>query len=281
MEQVITPIKIKFYGTRGSIPVCDKEFQEFGGNTTCIQVKGKKEGSIGIIDAGTGIRKLGIDLIQSGGPLPSEVLIGFTHFHWDHIQGFPFFDLAYNPNVHLSLIALGEGRGIKDLKQIFEMQMQSEYFPVPLDKMGAHFKFQLPNKTKDLFNFTDVTAIRHNHPGGAYTYCLEQDEKKIVISTDIEHGDQLDPNILSLAENADLLIHDAQYTSEELKSHRGWGHSSYNQALEVAERANVKQLIMTHHDPAHNDHFLEKMEKYCQKRFSNCYLAREGMEITI
>ncbi len=102
-----------------------------------------------------------------------------------------------------------------------------------------------------------------------------------MVSTDIEHGDTIDENIVELARGVDLLIHDAQYTAEELESKKGWGHSSYDQAIEVARRANVKRLVMTHHDPDHDDNFLRTQEKPCQQKFPNCVLSREGMTIDI
>ena len=103
----------------------------------------------------------------------------------------------------------------------------------------------------------------------------------MVICTDLEHGDSIDQNIVNFAKGADLLIHEAQYTNEELKKYKGWGHSSYEQALQVAEMAGVKQLAITHHDPNHNDEFLKKMEKKCQDRFRDCVLARESMELAV
>jgi phosphoribosyl 1,2-cyclic phosphodiesterase len=242
---------------------------------------GTDDNVLGIIDAGTGIRKLGKDIMKSKVPTPNQILIGFTHFHWDHIQGFPFFNPAYHPSHKVSLIALGEDRGIEDLKRIFEVQMQSEYFPVPLRKMAAQFEFLLLEKASEIFNRTRVTAQKHQHPGGAYSYKFERNGKSMVISTDIEHGEQLDKNIIDFARNADLLIHDAQYTKEQLEKHRGWGHSSYDQAMELAKIAKVKQLVLTHHDPDHDDDFLDKMEIYCQERFPGCLLAKEGLEILI
>ena len=123
--------------------------------------------------------------------------------------------------------------------------------------------------------------IKQNHPGGSFGYRLENNEKSLVVCTDIEHGDSVRPDIVNFCKNADLLVHDAQYTAEELLSHRGWGHSSFDQALEVAERAGVKKLAITHHDPEHNDTFLTKIERECQKRYPNCLLARDGLEITL
>ena len=274
-------IRVKFYGTRGSVPVCEERFMEFGGNTTCILIDGPDENNLGIIDAGTGIRNLGKDIYRNYSPIPKQIIIAFTHFHWDHIQGFPFFDPAYDPQFDIDLMAMGVGRKVQDLKEVFATQMKKEYFPVPLEKMGGNFGFTLLDRMEDIINFSKVTCISHNHPGGAYSYRLERDGKVITICTDIEHGESIDPRIVELAKDADLLIHDAQYTVEELEKHKGWGHSSYEQAIQVAEMAGVKQLAMTHHDPDHDDDFLKKMEKECQDRFSDCVLARERMEFVI
>ena len=275
-------IKVKFYGTRGSISVCGPKFQEFGGNTTCIQITDMKTNRIGIFDAGTGIRDLGNDLVASGHE-QDQIFIVFTHFHWDHIQGFPFFTKAYDPKQKINIFTMGKGKNNDEIRGLFTTLMQSEYFPVPFDKMGASFEFMHPDVLSGIFGPLQVkiTANRHNHPGGAYGYRIEREGKVLVFCTDIEHGDEIDQNVVELCKDADLLIHDAQYTSEELKVKKGWGHSSYEQAIQVAEMAGVKQLAITHHDPDHDDEFLLGMEKQCQERFPNCVLAREKMEIEI
>jgi phosphoribosyl 1,2-cyclic phosphodiesterase len=272
-------MKIKFYGTRGSIPVCERNFLEFGGNTTSIKIT-RDNGRIAIIDAGSGIRNLGRDLIKEDFH-QDELFIGFTHFHWDHIQGFPFFAPAYNPNMVINILAMGKDRKIENLKDIFKRQMNSENFPVPLEDMGATFNFLQVEQNELKINNTSVQVIKQNHPGGSFGYRLEDNEKSLVVCTDIEHGDSVRPDIVEFCKNADLLVHEAQYTSEELQAHRGWGHSSYDQAIEVAERAGVKKLAITHHDPEHNDAFLIKIERECQKRYLNCVLARDGMEIIL
>jgi ribonuclease BN (tRNA processing enzyme) len=164
--------------------------------------------------------------------------------------------------------------------------MQAEYFPVQLDRMGANFEFlQIADASRHFTIFSNVptivTAQRHNHPGGAYSFRIERNGKVLVVCTDVEHGEQIDPRLVELARGADFLVHDAQYTAEELQKRRGWGHSSFDQAMQVAEMAGVKRLALTHHDPEHDDEFLERIEKLCQERFPNAVLAREGMEIAI
>ena len=278
---------IKFFGVRGSIPVCNANYQAFGGNTTCIQIRLKDTNNIAILDAGTGIRDLGKEYLQSDHH-QDQIFIAFSHFHWDHIQGFPFFGPAFIKGQKINILAMGEEREQKNLKDIFRVQMREVYFPVQLDKMGANFNFMLLNKDMEIFKSperdskpTIVIANKHNHPGGAFGYRIEREGKVFVFCTDIEHGDEIDQNVVRLAENADLLVHEAQYTSDELKDKKGWGHSSYEQAIQVAEMAEVKQLAMTHHDPDHDDDFLSKMEKECQMRFKDCFLAREQMEIEL
>jgi len=273
-------IRIKFYGTRGSIPICDPEFQQFGGNTTCIAFHRISSGTISILDAGTGIRKLGKDIVAQYGD-QQKLFMTFTHFHWDHIQGFPFFDPAYNPNMNITVRIFGAVQKHSEVREIFASQMQETYFPVPLDKMGCRFNFLSHQAERSQSGDTMVTSIKQNHPGGSYGLRTVIEGKVVVICTDHEHGDEVSEEFVQFAKDADLLVHEAQYTAEELKAHKGWGHSSYDQAIEVAERASVKQLAMTHHDPDHDDEFLKKVEKQCQDRFRDCVLAREGMEIEV
>ncbi|MCG8384931.1 MAG: MBL fold metallo-hydrolase [Cytophagales bacterium] len=272
-------MKIKFYGTRGSIPIADRDFLEFGGNTTSMKIT-RDDGRVSILDAGSGIRKLGMDLIETGWKQP-ELFIGFSHFHWDHLQGFPFFDPAYNKDQVINILAMGKERQLDNLEDIFRGQMRSEYFPVPFEGMGAKFNFLKLDENEIELNGMTIKVIKQKHPGGSYGYRLEDNNKCVVICTDLEHGDDVSPGIVDFCQGADLLIHEAQYTHSELAHHKGWGHSSYEQAMEVAERAGVGQLAMTHHDPGHNDEFLGKIEKQCQQRFPNCQLAREGVEIIV
>jgi phosphoribosyl 1,2-cyclic phosphodiesterase len=278
-------MKLKFYGVRGSTPVCDAGFQHFGGNTTCFQITFPETNRIAIIDAGTGLRNLGRDM-RAIGHHQDQLIIAFTHFHWDHMQGFPFFAPAYNPRQEITILALGRDQTIGNLREIFEVPMQSQYFPVQLNMMGAQFEFLKVEDASRHFTGagnveTKVTGQRHNHPGGAYGFRIERKGKVLVICTDVEHGEQIDPNVVELSRGADLLVHDAQYTAEELRRYRGWGHSSFDQAMQVAEMAGVKRLAMTHHDPEHDDEFLLRMEKLCQGRFPNSQIAREGMEIVL
>jgi phosphoribosyl 1,2-cyclic phosphodiesterase len=236
-----------------------------------------------ILDAGTGIRELGKEMAKDPElGITRECYIAFSHFHWDHIQGLPFFTPAYDERRTFTISAIGRGRYGKDLRSIFETQMQEEFFPVNFSGLGATMNFlQTPEDHFKVENAA-VQVVKHNHPGGAYSYRFQDTEGKVmVVCTDIEHGDALDPRIVELARDADVLIHEGQYTPEELITHRGWGHSSWVQAVEVAEQARVKQLVITHHDPDHNDEFLLDIERKCKARFPATVLAREKMEITV
>ena len=273
-------MKVKFYGTRGSIPVPGPEFDQFGGNTTCILVTAAG-GRIGILDAGSGIRALGNDLLEQGHE-QDIIPILLSHTHWDHIQGFPFFKLAFDERRKLQILIHGKDENTRNLKGVFAGQMQDEYFPIPLEAMGAQMNFEQP----DLSDYIapggrKILASKHSHPGGAYGYRIEGIKNSLVYCTDVEHEDGIDPKVVALSRNADLLIHDAQYTPEELKQKKGWGHSSWEQAVKVAEQACVKKLVLTHHDPEHDDDFITEMEQQCQRRFPDAVFAREKMEIDL
>jgi phosphoribosyl 1,2-cyclic phosphodiesterase len=272
--------RVKFYGVRGSISVSGEEYLQFGGNTTCVLLEGPHRTVI--LDAGTGIRELGKEMEQDPHiGIDRPCVVAFSHFHWDHIQGLPFFKPAYDPRRTFTISAIGKERSGMDLHSIFGAQMQEQYFPVTLDGMGAKLEYLQTADDQFVNENAFVSVVKHKHPGGAYSYRIQDAEGKVLVfCTDIEHGETLDPKIVELARDADVLIHEGQYTPEELPRFRGWGHSSWAQAVEVAERAKVKQLIITHHDPDHNDAFLLDVEKQCQARFPNTVLAREKMEVT-
>jgi phosphoribosyl 1,2-cyclic phosphodiesterase len=274
-------MRITFYGTRGSIPVCTPEYQEFGGNTTCLVAEGRERTVI--FDAGTGIRDLGKRLAQDPTiGVERACYLLFTHFHWDHIQGLPFFLPAYDPRRRFVIGALGRERHAKDIRGIFETQMQRDFFPVSLEGMGATIDFLTSREDCVRDGDARVIAIKHNHPGDAYSYRIESmDGRAMVFCTDIEHGTSIDPRIVDLARGANLLVHEGQFTPEELDAHRGWGHSSWEQAVEVAQLAGVRRLVVTHHDPDHDDAFLREIERKVQARMPDAVLAREGMTIEL
>lgn len=273
-------MKITFYGVRGSLPVCKRNYTRYGGNTSSMLYE-FDDGSVGILDAGTGIVQLGKDLIEQQ-RIEKEVWIAFTHFHWDHIQGFPFFGPAYDPNLIIRMLAIGQERKEMNVRRLFEAQMQSAFFPVPLGKMGAKFMFEYMNYHELDWRGHHVKIQKHNHPGLAYSFRFNlPNNKSFAVCTDIEHENGLDEQIIELVRGVDVLVHDGQFTPEELKYKKGWGHSSWKQCTDLAQKADVKQLYITHHDPDHDDDFLDEIQERSQKEFPNTLLAREGMQIVL
>ena len=271
-------MKVKFYGTRGSIPVAEKKYMEYGGNTPCTLVT-FDNGLLTILDAGSGIRKLGQELMKLTLSQPLLPII-LSHTHWDHIQGFPFFLPAYQSNYTISVFLSNRDRLNRNLEQIFSKQMVTEYFPVGLGAMKANLSFLEPEQESSITDFgAKVSVCILNHPGNSYGYRFEYNGKILVYCTDVEHGDEIDQKVVRLAKGADLLIHDAQYTPEELVNRKGWGHSSWKQAVEVAQQAGVKKLALFHHDPDHDDAFLCEEEMKCRQFFPDSFFAKEEMEV--
>ena len=194
--------QIKFYGTRGSTPVCDKNFQEYGGDTTCIYLDlltNDRSKMIVAFDAGTGIRKLGKDIALGKIPDTEFILLVFSHFHWDHIQGLPFFDPAYNPDKKIALFSPHKEYKKNELQNIFETQMRKEYFPVPLKKMGAELKFFTEEEYQSYLDFEKSVQFDyhlHQHPGGAFSFRLEWEGRSVCICTDLEHGETIDQKVV-------------------------------------------------------------------------------------
>lgn len=273
-------MKLTFYGTRGSIPVCGANFQEYGGNTTCVAVQ-FQSGKLAIIDAGSGIRNLGKDIAAGKYGEQSNILMAFTHFHWDHIQGFPFFVPAYNQDQIITLGTMGSKRSQDELRGIFETQMQESYFPVPLSRMGATLSFLQTGGKSVSFGSLKIEAYPLCHPGGAMAFKFIEEDSSFVFASDVEHINGIDSGLVEFVRGTDLLIHDGQYTPEEYELHRGWGHSSYTHAVEVAQLAGLDKVIVTHHDPDHDDVFLANIDKNLSGLLPGSILARDGLTLQI
>jgi phosphoribosyl 1,2-cyclic phosphodiesterase len=292
-------MKIQVWGARGSIPSPCHNTIRFGGNTSCVTVD--YDDFIIIFDAGSGIRLLGDSLLSEKRQLNGHLF--FTHYHGDHIQGFPFFAPAYIPGNKLNIY--GANYDDKFVKNILEELMQSPTFPVGLDTMNAAFNFinltkgeTIEIKSQD----TTVATIKNmplNHPNGAVGYRLEDVKtgKVFVYATDTEHFDDgsLDENVISLAKGADVLFYDAQYTREEYyglngkMSKKSWGHSTWEEGIKIADAAGVKDLLFFHHDPSHTDGMLTYIENKARdylkqnkdkfQRLNSAQMAYEGLVI--
>lgn len=299
-------MKIKFWGTRGSISSPGPTTTKYGGNTACVEMSDSQ--TLAIFDAGTGIRLLGEDLLRRG-PGRVEGHLFISHFHFDHIGGFPFFRPLYMKGNKFTIYGC-EGTGRK-LENIFVGQMSPEYFPVTMSEMPAELNFvQLTTRPINLNGWT-ITPAYINHPGLALAYKIENGKSKIVYMTDNEPFRYLlrqqskkaevfddlkrgqvelereDLMLVDFFEGADLLIHDGQYTQEEYPSHLGWGHSFYEFALEMALQGHVKKLMFFHHDPDRTDtdldQQLEKIQAVAKARGASLEIgaASEGLEILL
>ncbi len=273
-------MKVKFWGVRGSIPVPGPDTVRSGGNTPCVEVQ-TQDREILILDAGTGIRLLGDDLMRRTKERMVIVLL-FSHTHWDHIQGLPFFAPARSR--HNRLVVLGERRVGKQLQQVLAWQMSDAYLPFSMDDLQADLLVKEVRSGEPIVvgDHMRVTPQRLTHPGGVFGYRIRYRNSILVYATDVGHGlDALDPRLVELARDADLLIHDSQFTHEEKMRWSDWGHSSWEEAVQVALEAGVKRLALFHHAPNRTDDELDAIEQQAQIRFPGAFLAREGMEVEI
>lgn len=274
-------MKIKYYGTRGSLPVPGGDTVKYGGNTSCVRIT--IDSTLIILDGGSGLRVLGNELLKEEfGDGRGVAHIFFSHAHWDHISGFPFFLPAYVKGNRF--ILYGNSESDKSLKQILSHQQNDVNFPIRLEDMYSHIDFvELCAWQKVEFAQALVccSPINHRHLTGSFSYRIESGPKKIVYVSDYEHLDKTDQKLVEFARDADLIIYDAMFTPEEYKSRKGWGHSTYLEGIKIAEAANAKQLHLFHHNPDHNDRTMDEIESEAQKLFPNTYAAREGWEIEI
>ncbi|MBE9004910.1 MBL fold metallo-hydrolase [Fortiea sp. LEGE XX443] len=281
MSRIENQFTVQFWGVRGSIPSPGPHTVRYGGNTPCVEMQagGKRL----IFDGGTGLHVLGQSLLCQ---MPIEAHLLFTHSHWDHMQGFPFFVPGFvrGNDFHIYGAIAPDGSTIE---QRLNDQMLHPNFPVPLQIMQAnlHFHNVKPGKPIHINDITIETASL-NHPGEAVGYRVNWRGGAAVYITDTEHfPDRLDENVLWLSRNADILIYDCTYTDEEYYSPQspkiGWGHSTWQEAVKIAKAANVKTLVIFHHDPAHNDDFLDAVGAEAARQFPGAIMARERMVLPV
>ena len=280
-------MRITFWGVRGSIPTPGPQTVEFGGNTSCVEVRAGK--AIIIFDGGTGLRLLGQRLLKE---MPLTAHIFFSHVHWDHIQGFPFFAPAFvsGNSIHL----YGGNNVSRTLEETLAGQMDYPSFPVHLQEMGARMTFAdlYEGQTFDIDAGDGerfrVTTGRGNHPNGVWAYRFEHRGKTAVYATDTEHYSVVDPKLVKLARGVDVLIYDAMYTPEEYAGTAGtggpkvgWGHSTIDEAAKLAHAAGVRQLVLFHHDPSQSDNAVREKERRTREWFANTVAAYEGLSLEL
>lgn len=251
-------MEIRFWGTRGSIPAPGAATLEFGGNTSCVEVL-LASGRRVVIDGGTGFRLLGKHLLDNN--LPCQFHLLLTHGHWDHLLGIPFFTPIYLETTEIMVD--GWPPAFQAMTRVFDSHMGDGFFPVAFDHLKARIDYlnRLANGPLSI-DGVNIDAITLNHPQGGYGFRFREGRHSMVFITDNELGSRKGSRIQEFAEFAadcDLLIHDAQYLPDDFPERRGWGHSSYEEAVELAIQARAHNLLLTHHDPSRSDADVEKI----------------------
>ncbi len=275
-------MEIEFWGVRGSLPAPGPDTSQFGGNTPCVEVRNGPSEPLVILDGGTGIRKLGMDILSK--PDINEIHVFFSHTHWDHIQGLPFFAPLFNPKYTIGLY--GPVHYSKNLEETLSLQMEYTYFPVRVAELASNLKFHdISEQEISIGSGITVKTKYVNHPVICLSYRITCNGKSFVYLTDHEpyrnlfaDGDEIDREegrlvaqeqsraLIDFVAGADLLCIDAQYTPEEYATKIGWGHSSLDDAYKLAQDANVGEIVLFHHDPDRVDADLQKMLTELQDR---------------
>ena len=272
---------ICFWGVRGSVACPGAQTVRYGGNTACIEMR--VGGERLIFDGGTGLRNLGQSMLAE---MPVFANMFFTHSHWDHIQGFPFFVPAFVKGNHFRIHGAIAPNG-STIEQRLNDQMLHPNFPVPLQIMGADLEF-CDIEVGEVVEIGDIKISNAmlNHPGEAIGYRVSYRGKSAAYVSDTEHfPGRLDDNVLELARDADVMIYDCTYTDDEYYDEKsskvGWGHSTWQEAVKLAKAANVKQLVIFHHDPTHTDDFMDDIVRQTSAAMPNSIVAKEGMVLEL
>src|SRR5438270_1709482 len=298
------PTRIKLWGTRGSIAVPGRETLRYGGNTTCIELRA--DGELIVLDAGSGIRPLGVALKQEFQERPINLSLLITHAHWDHIQGFPFFKPAYDPKNKIHIFGF-DGAGAT-FREIMTEPMKSPFFPITMRELSAKMDINKLNEMKFSLGRLDIHAAFVNHPGVCAGYRIFTSGGSVAFLPDHEpyqfflhaaRGKQLSPEdakkiatdqhaaLVQFLRGADILILDSEYTDQEYERHIGWGHGSISSAVSLALGAEVQTLLLFHHDPNHDDKMVDTMVQSARELAtkSGSHLevagAQEGSEILL
>jgi phosphoribosyl 1,2-cyclic phosphodiesterase/CheY-like chemotaxis protein len=303
MSLLRVPARLKFWGVRGSVPTPGPTTVEYGGNTTCVEVRA--DGQIIILDAGTGLRLLGQQLAAEFNSQPLELTLLLSHTHWDHIQGLPFFVPVYKPQNHLHILGYEGAR--HGLEVVLAGQMENPFFPVPLREVPANVHIEELKEMSFKVGAVRVQSCFANHPGVCVGYRLFTSDGSIAFFPDNEPHHATPPSaaagppdaasaafarnekqkIIEFLRGTDVLIMDSQYDCEEYKHHVGWGHGCVNEVVTLAMEADVKRLFLFHHDPNHDDAKIRQLEAEAQQLVAEKHskleveAAREGTTIEL
>jgi phosphoribosyl 1,2-cyclic phosphodiesterase len=290
---------VRFWGTRGSIPTPGREMEKYGGNTTCLEIRYGE--TIIVFDAGSGLRVLGESWKREFADRAVEASLLFTHLHWDHIQGFPFFGPAYDRRNRLTIY--GQDRPGGGIREQLSGQMQGAYFPIPLSFMRGDLRFE-PTRAEFQIGPVTVKTVPLPHPGGCLGYRLETDEAVFVLATDCELDQvvhnreavaadrftrrEFPPELLEAAREATLIVIDAQYTDEQYAQCVGWGHNSLSTVVDFCAQTQPQMLALTHHDPQSTDAHVSTMLTDAIERLETqgindtlVFAAREGLTMKV
>ena len=280
-------MEIKVWGCRGSISTPGRSTLRYGGNTTCLEIR-LNDNTLIIIDAGSGIRELGKKLLEERDL--TEIYLFLTHAHWDHLTGFPFFAPAYLNKY--KIYARGCPCAKSSLEDYLKHQMTPPYFPVPFNAMNAEFDSTSDDPKESSIGSAKIIPVPLNHPDGGCGFKIIEEGKVFVFLTDNEldfrHEDGMSRDgYIDFSRGADLLMHDAQYTDEEYRKTKGWGHAKFSSATELSIKAEVKHFGLVHHDPDHTDDNIDGLVASCQEMIAEanskveCFGVSEGMEIVV
>lgn len=288
-------LRLQFWGTRGSIPSPGMQTVRYGGNTPCVEVR-TSDGWLIILDAGTGIRELGRSLIgrADGSPICGDIFL--THAHWDHIQGIPFFGPIFQRGNHFTI--WGSKSLERSVDRVVRDQMSPVVFPVAFEELDARIDFCEIAEERRVAHGYEVNAFQVRHPGGALGYRfaeLNDRGRSLVYISDNELGagakydtrQRWRAQLVDFVRDAQVLVHDTMYTAEEYDHHRGWGHSTYDDAVELALEAGVQQLVLFHHKPERADDEVDRRTAECRdlarRRGSqlDVVAAAEGMTLIV
>lgn len=265
---------VRFWGVRGSIACPGPDYVRYGGNTSCLEVRCGDH--LLIFDGGTGMRELGRHLSDKKA---IDADIFFTHTHIDHINGMPFFAPAFDPQNRF-VVSAGHLNGNSGIKHVLGQMMSAPIFPVPVDVFGAKMEFNdfVSGDTLKPRTGVAIKTAPLNHPNGATAYRVEYKGRSICYVTDTEHViGKPDKNILSLIEGAEIFIYDATYTDTEYPTYQGWGHSTWEEGMRLADDAGVRTYVLFHHDPSHTDDFMDQIAAAAERARPGTIVAREGM----